>query len=153
ALDNVPPGSQTLDGTPTGQPRQGEEFGVTIFTKSGRVNVHPIDWSGYPVPATEFHNLTYTTLVDLDGDGIVDPETRGYWQEGGSYAVDDIVAPHVYDGNIYVCVAAGNAGSGYAGGEPPWNRQAGGLTNDNGVVWRAVRHNVWRLGLEGELAR
>lgn len=157
ALDNVPPGSQTLDGTPTGDPRQGEEFGVTIFTKSGRVIVHPIDWSGYPVPATEFRNLGFTGPADLNGDGAIDANesahVKGYWQAGGMYSVDDIVAPHVYDGNIYVCLAAGTAGSGYPGNEPAWNRQAGGLTNDNGVVWRAVRHNVWRMGLEGELAR
>src|SRR5690606_32289244 len=111
ALDNVPPGSQTLDGTPDGPPRQGEEFGVTIFTKSGRVIVHPIDWSGYPVPAESFHDLMYTASVDLDGDGMVDPETQGYWQAGGSYVAGEIVAPHVYDGNIYVCMTAGTAGS------------------------------------------
>jgi prepilin-type N-terminal cleavage/methylation domain-containing protein len=154
ALDNVPPGSQTLDGTPNGDPRQGEEFGVTIFTKSGRVIVHPINWAGYPVPAIEFRNLTFTDSADFDGN----PRTLGYWQPSTSYNGDpvngDIVAPHLYDGNVYVCIdSSGQSGSGYPGGEPPWNRQAGGLTRDGGAVWRAVRHNVWRMGLEGELAR
>jgi prepilin-type N-terminal cleavage/methylation domain-containing protein len=150
ALDNVPPGSQTLDGTPTGPPRQGEEFGVTIFTKSGRVIVHPIDWSGYPVPATEFRNLGFTDSADFDGNA----DTLGYWQPSTSYSAGNIVAPRLYDGNVYLCIdSSGQTGSGYAGGEPPWNRQAGGLTRDGGVTWRTVRHNVWRMGLEGELAR
>jgi prepilin-type N-terminal cleavage/methylation domain-containing protein len=140
ALDNVPPGSQTLDGTPNGDPRQGEEFGVTIFTKSGRVIVHPITWANYPVPGDQFRNLSHP----------------GFWQPSTSYSADEIVAPRLYDGNVYVCIdASGPTGSlaDYPGGEPAWNRQAGGLTRDGGVTWRTARHNVWRMGLEGELAR
>jgi len=148
ALDNVPPGSQTLDGLPDGTPRHGEEFGVTIFTQTGRVIVHPIDWGGYPVPAEEVRNLTFDDAMDFDGN----PNTKGYWQPSTAYAAGDIVAPWLYDGNVYVVATAGSSG----GSEPQWNRLAGGLTDPpggGGVVWRTVRHNVWRLGLEGELAR
>ena len=45
----------TLPGSPTkpdGTPREGDEFGITIYTRSGRVIVHPMELAGYPVPPT-----------------------------------------------------------------------------------------------------
>src|SRR5690606_16676487 len=45
AISNSQPGSPTK---PDGTPRDGDEFGITIFTQSGRVNVHPLDAPANP---------------------------------------------------------------------------------------------------------
>lgn len=133
ALANAPPGSQTLTGMPDGEPRNGSEFGITIFTRSGRVIVHPIDWGGYPVPGESFHDTTHP----------------GYWHADSPYAAGDVVAPLIYNGNVYRCVEAGQS----RGVGPQWNLAPGGLTIEGDLKWLTEKHNIWRLGLEGEVAR
>lgn len=124
ALANTLPGSPDLPSPPNppGTPREGDEFGITIFTKSGRVNVHPLDITGTAYPAV--------------------------WT--GGHSNNDIVAPTIYNGMIYEMVDDSGAGT---GGEPDWNLNPGGITNDNGQLWLGRKHDVWRFGVEGELAR
>ena len=145
AMANVPPGS-LVDAA--GEPRNGDEFGVTIFTRSGRVNVHPmlavdLDLTDNTNPAVP-QGRTYPPNGALPGGNGV-----GYWTGGQGYGAGDIVAPRIYNGLIYVVSAGGTAG----GSAPRWNLNPGGLTQDNGVTWVGIKHDVWRFGIEGELAR
>ncbi len=137
ALENALPGSPTVprdtngDGTdeypvaqfPVPPDRHGDELGITIFTKAGRVISHPIrSLTAYPAP----------------------------WQSGQSYAVGDTVSPNYYNGLVFQAVIAGMSNN---MGEPPWSLTPGGRTVDGGVSWLSSKHDVWEFGLQGEVAK
>ncbi|MGE0378509.1 MAG: Tfp pilus assembly protein FimT/FimU [Planctomycetaceae bacterium] len=142
AIENVLPGSPTagdLDGDGTPDARNGDELGITIFTKSGRTITHPLAFGGYPVA---YANLgpPYTAA--------------GYWHPNTNYSQNTIVAPRIYNGLLFKAIRFTGGSAGSSGvNEPDWNLAPGGLTPDNAVIWQSIKHDVWELALEGEVAK
>ncbi len=127
ALEGTLPGSPTtpndFDGDGNPDERHGNELGLTIFTKAGRVISHPIATS------------SAVTWVS------------------GNYALGDLVAPSVFNGLIFEAVVITMMGTS-GGTEPAWgNAEVGEFFVDGDVTWLARKHDVWRFGLEGEVAR
>jgi hypothetical protein len=160
AQQNAQPGSPTvwndldgdgaLDAPQELVPRNGDELGITIFTRSGRVIVHPMNFAGYLIPEDILPQGSSGWTFDDTADFDMTPQTKGYWQPSTNYSPGDRVAPRNYNGLIYVVVGGtGSSGS----SEPVWDIAPGGITVDGGIRWRGVKHNVWALGLEGEVAK
>ncbi len=133
ALEDTLPGSPT---TPLGEERHGNELGLTIFTKAGRVISHPI---------STFDSSTYPSAT---------------WMANTTYNTNDEVAPVNYNGLYFRAVRfTGGGGMGNAGDysptgvEPDWSQASGGITLDNEVFWLGIKHDVWEFGLQGEVAR
>ncbi len=168
ALENAAPGSPTLprdtngDGTdeypvaqfPVPPERHGDELGITIFTKSGRTISHPVAFSDLHNPTAATDDGIYYPPVGTLPMGLFGPfvgNGRDRWNSSNTpYAVNDVVAPSIYNGLIFRVIRTNGT---TLSGEPDWNLAPGGLTQGNQVVWQSIKHDVWGLALEGEVAK